>query len=88
MGMGQEKVGDEECDVVEVSIMKHQRSWYLWLSRKDHLPRKFKEVIRVSYDIVVYETWSDIVIDGPMPAEKFVWTPPKRPPGSDSAATK
>jgi len=38
MGMGVEKVGDEECDVIEVSIMKRQRSWYLWLSKKDHLP--------------------------------------------------
>jgi len=77
MGMGREKVGDEECDVVEVSIMKHQRSWYLWLSPKDHLPRKLKQVVRVSYDIIANEVWSDIVIDGPMPAEKFVWTPPE-----------
>jgi outer membrane lipoprotein-sorting protein len=77
MGMGQEKVGDEECDVVEVSLMKHQRSWYLWLSRKDHLPRRLKQVVRVSYDIIAHEVWSDIVIDGPLPAEKFVWTPPE-----------
>ena len=77
MGMGREKVGDEECDVVEVSIMKHQRSWYLWLSKKDHLPRKLKQVVRVSYDITTNEEWSDIVIDGPVPAEKFVWAPPE-----------
>jgi outer membrane lipoprotein-sorting protein len=77
MGMGVEKVGDEECDVIEASIMKHQRSWYLWLSKKDHLPRKLKQVVRVSYDIIMHEVWSDIVIDGPMPAEKFVWTPPE-----------
>ena len=31
--LGAEKVGDEECDKIEVSIMKHQRSWYLWLSK-------------------------------------------------------
>ena len=77
MGMGVEKVGDEECDVIEASIMKRQRSWYLWLSKKDHLPRKLKQVVRVSYDIIMHEVWSDIVIDGPMPAEKFVWTPPE-----------
>ncbi|OHB63358.1 MAG: hypothetical protein A2Y77_06955 [Planctomycetes bacterium RBG_13_62_9] len=76
MGMGVEKVGDEECDVIEASIMKHQRSSYLWLSKKDHLPRKLKQVVRVSYDIIMHETWSDIVIDGEMPAEKFIWTPP------------
>ncbi len=52
---GTEAVGEEECDVIEVSFMKHQRSWYLWLSRKDHLPRKLKEVVRVSYDITTHE---------------------------------
>ncbi|MEN6424856.1 MAG: DUF2092 domain-containing protein [Phycisphaerales bacterium] len=77
MGMGVEKVGDEECDVIEVSIMKHQRSWYLWLSKKDHLPRKLKQIVRVSHDILMHETWSDIAIDGPMPAEQFVWAPPE-----------
>lgn len=76
MSMGVEKVGDEECDVIEVSIMKHQRSWYLWLSREDHLPRKLKQVVRVSHDITMHETWSDIAIDGEMPAEKFIWSPP------------
>ena len=77
MGIGKEKIGDEECDGIEVSITKHQRSRYLWLSPKDHLPRKLKEVLRVSQDMIVQEDWSDIAIDGPMPAEKFVWTPPE-----------
>ena len=77
MRIGTEKIGDEECDGIEVSLMKHQRSWYLWLSPKDHLPRKLKQVVRVSYDIVAQEVWSDIVIDAPMPAEKFVWAPPE-----------
>jgi hypothetical protein len=77
VGMGQEKIDGQECDVVEASIMRHQRSWYLWLSREDHLPRKLQEVVRTSYDIVTDEVWSDILIDEPMPAEKFVWTPPE-----------
>jgi len=77
MEMGVDKVGDEECDVIEASFMKHQRSWYLWLSKKDHLPRKIKEVTRVSYDIISHEVWSDIVIDGAIPADRFVWTPPE-----------
>lgn len=77
-GMGGEYVNeDEECDVIEVGIMKHQRSWYLWLSKKDHLPRGLKEVVRVSHDIIMHETWSDIVINGEIPAEKFVWAPPE-----------
>jgi outer membrane lipoprotein-sorting protein len=77
MGMGEEQVGDEQCDVVEVSLMKHQRSWYLWLSRKDHLPRKLKEVVRVAHEIVTHEVWSDIVIGSDIAAEKFVWSPPE-----------
>ena len=75
--MGTEKVGDEDCDVIEVSFMRHQRSWYLWVSQKDHLPRKLKEVVRVAHEIVTYETWSDIVVDGDIPREKFAWTPPE-----------
>ena len=45
-GLGEEKVGDEDCDKIELSIMKHQRSWYLWLSKNDHLPRKLKQIVR------------------------------------------
>ena len=75
--MGKEKVGDEECDVVEVSFLEHQRSWYLWLSKRDHLPRKLKQVIRVSHDIVSHERWSNVTINGEVPDEKFAWKPPE-----------
>ena len=77
MGMGVEEVDGQQCDVIEVSFMKRQRSWYLWLSREDHLPRKLRQIIRVAFDITMHETWSDIVIDGDMPTEKFIWTPPE-----------
>lgn len=76
-GMGTEKMGEEEFDVIEVSFMKHQRSWYLWLSRKDHLPRKLKEVVRVSYDIVIHESWSDVAVNPEIPDDKFVWSAPE-----------
>ncbi len=76
-GMGTEEVSGEACNVIEVSFMKHQRSWYLWLSQKDHLPRKMKEVVRVSEDLVILESWFDLVIDGEIPDDKFVWTPPE-----------
>jgi outer membrane lipoprotein-sorting protein len=75
--IGTEQVEDEECDGIEVSIMNHQRSWYLWLSKKDHLPRKLKEVVRVSYDIITEELWSEVTIDAEIPMDKFVWAPPK-----------
>jgi len=74
--VGTEKVGDEECDVIEVSIMKGQRIWQLWLSERDHLPRKLKQIIHVSYDIITHEQWSDVTINGKIQMERFAWTPP------------
>ena len=88
-----EKVGDESCNVIEVSIMKGQRSWYLWLSKRDHLPRKLKEVVRVSYDIVTHERWSEVTVNAEIPDEKFSWKPPAgwkqwRLPGADERLLK
>jgi outer membrane lipoprotein-sorting protein len=71
-----EAVEGHECDVIEVSFMKRQRIWYLWLSRQDHLPRKLKEVVRVARPLVMYEYWSDVQINAEIPNEKFVWAPP------------
>jgi outer membrane lipoprotein-sorting protein len=76
-GLGTEKVGDEECDKIEVSIMKHQRSWFLWLSKRDHLPRKLEQIVRVSYNIVMKEEWSSIVINGEIADSQFAWKPPE-----------
>ena len=75
--LGAEKVGAEDCDQIEVSIMKHQRSWYLWLSKRDHLPRKLKEIVRVSYDLVMKEDWSSVTINADIPDTMFAWKPPK-----------
>ena len=94
MGMGTEKVGDEVCDVIEVSFMKHQRSWYLWLSKQDYLPRKSKDVVRLGgYDNITHERWMEVTIDAEMPAEKFAWKPPEgwrqwHPPNPDERLLK
>jgi outer membrane lipoprotein-sorting protein len=72
-----EKVDGEECDQIEVSIMKHQRSWYLWLSKADHLPRRIKEIVRVSYDLVIKERWSKVAVNADVPTTMFAWKPPK-----------
>jgi len=76
-GMGTETVDGQACDVIEVSFMKHQRSWYIWLSQQDHLPRKVKQIVRVSYDIIMYEQWSDVTVNASIADEKFVWKPPE-----------
>ncbi len=74
--LGSEKVGTEDCDEIEVSIMKHQRGWYLWLSKRDHLPRKLKLVLRLGHDITTNEQWSAVTINGEIPNTLFAWKPP------------
>lgn len=74
---GTEMVGSEECDNIEVSIMKGQRISYLALSKKDHLPRKLKQVIHVSHDVVINEEWSSVTLDAEIPAAMFMWKPEK-----------
>jgi outer membrane lipoprotein-sorting protein len=75
--MGMEKVGDETCDVVEVSFMNHQRSWYIWVARKDHLPRRLKQIVRLSYDSVAEESWSEVTVNADIPNNRFKWSAPK-----------
>ena len=72
-----ESIDGHECDVIEVSFMKRQRIWYIWLSKQDHLPRKLKEVVRVSRPLIGYERWSDVTINAEIPNEKFAWSPPE-----------
>lgn len=74
---GTETVRGEECDVILVSIMKGQRTWKLWLSGKDHLPRRLRQVVHVSYDIVTEEEWSEVRINAEIPDKVFRWSPPK-----------
>jgi peroxiredoxin/outer membrane lipoprotein-sorting protein len=76
-GLGTDKVGDEECDLIEVSFMDNQRSKYLWISPRNHLPRKLKEVVRVERDIIKDELWSEVMVDEPLADEMFKWSPPE-----------
>jgi outer membrane lipoprotein-sorting protein len=75
-GLGSEKVGEDVCDVVELSFMKSQRIWQLWLAKKDHLPRKLKQVVRVSYDINFEESWSEVTVNAEIPNDRFAWSAP------------
>jgi outer membrane lipoprotein-sorting protein len=75
--LGEEKVGDEECEKIELSIMKHQRSWFLWLSKNDHLPRKLQQIVRVSHDIIMNEEWSSVTVNADIPDSLFTWKPPE-----------
>lgn len=75
---GTNQVGDEDCDVIEVSYLRAQRTRYFWLSRQDHLPRKIKEVLRVADNEVTVEEWSDVTVNGELPAGMFTWSPPDK----------
>ena len=75
--VGTEEIRGETCDVIEVSYLRHQRSRYYSLSRRDRLPRRLKEIVRVSYDITMREEWSDVKVDGEIAADLFAWRPPE-----------
>jgi peroxiredoxin/outer membrane lipoprotein-sorting protein len=75
--LGAEKVGGEDCDVIEISHMNNQRSYYFWISRRDNLPRKLKDVVRTKGEHITLEVWSRVTLNGQIPMEQFKWTPPK-----------
>ncbi len=75
---GTDKIRHEECDVIEVSIMSAQRTWYLWLSQRDHLPRRAKQIIRGWWgNLIGVEEWLDVTVNAEIPQDKFVWSPPE-----------
>ena len=76
-GLGVEKVGTEDCDKIEVSIMNGQRSRCFWLSQRDRLPRKLKEIVRVRQDLIQFEEWSSVTLDADIPDTMFAWKPPE-----------
>jgi len=73
---GTNKVGGEKCDVIEISYMNAQRSRHLWIARRDHLPRRIKEIVRVADNKVTSEEWSDIRVNDAVSQDTFVWSPP------------
>lgn len=75
---GTETLAGEECDVILVSIMNGQRTWRLWLSRKDHLPRRLRQVLHLgSYDGTTEEEWTRVRVNTEIPDEIFSWKPPE-----------
>jgi peroxiredoxin len=73
---GTNRVRGEVCDVIEVSFMRARRTWYIWLSRQDHLPRKLKRVDRGIDTRVTVEEWSNVTVNAEIPPKVFAWSPP------------
>jgi peroxiredoxin/outer membrane lipoprotein-sorting protein len=87
-GRGTHLLGDELCDIIEITYMNAQRTRHIWLSREDHLPRRVKEIVRRREIHVHVEEWSDIVINPDVRPEELTWSPPEgcrqwRPPSPE-----
>ncbi|MCP4608553.1 MAG: redoxin domain-containing protein [Planctomycetes bacterium] len=73
---GIDYVKKEECEVIEVSFMKAQLIRYFWISRKDHLPQKIKEIVRQGNNKVEVVEFSEMTLNTGIPQKKFTWSPP------------
>jgi peroxiredoxin/outer membrane lipoprotein-sorting protein len=73
---GTDRIGGEKCNVIEISFMKAQRARYFWISRRDHLPRRIKEIVRGADNQMLVEEWSDVRVNGDVPQKMLVWSPP------------
>lgn len=66
----------EECEILEVSYMKAQRTRYFWISKEDCLPRQIKQIDRLAENHVRVEEWSKITKNAVIPKHKVTWSPP------------
>jgi peroxiredoxin/outer membrane lipoprotein-sorting protein len=74
---GTESIGNEMCNVIEVSYMSGQRTNIIWLSQGDNLPRKLKQTINVKFVLTIYEEWSHVEIGSDLFDSLFSWKPPE-----------
>jgi len=72
---GSGSVDGEVCDIIEASYTNGDRTRVFWISRRDHLPRKLEETVRVKRDIVVREHWCAVVVNGAVSTDEFAWKP-------------
>jgi outer membrane lipoprotein-sorting protein len=70
-----EPVSGEDCSVVEISWLGGQRTWRLWLSNRDDLPRRLQETVRVRDEVKTREEWSAIEVGSNIDASRFTWSP-------------
>jgi outer membrane lipoprotein-sorting protein len=79
--LGTERIDGDDCDQIEVSFMSGERTWYLWLAKADHLPRKLRENLLTETpgedDFIKTEEWSKVTLNADIPQTMFAWTPPE-----------
>jgi len=74
--IGDEKVNDEPCTIIEISYMDGQRKRKIWISRNDNLPRKLEQTLKLASNLVNYEEWSTVKVNCDMTDDHFSWAPP------------
>ena len=74
--LGVQRIDNESCDGILLSMADGQRTMEYWLARSDHLPRRIKAVAHVTQDVVVEEAWTSVHLNEDMPDSLFRWTPP------------
>jgi len=75
--LGEESVEGEPCHKLRVSMMEGQRVRTIWLSKKDHLPRKFFGELIVADPQTTEEVWTDLRVGPAFDEKLFQWAPPK-----------
>jgi peroxiredoxin/outer membrane lipoprotein-sorting protein len=73
---GEERVDGEDCDVIEASYSKGERTRVFWVAKSDHLPRKLEETLHLKRDIITSETWTNVALNGEIKDDLFSWRPP------------
>jgi outer membrane lipoprotein-sorting protein len=74
---GSETIGGEECDVIRLSLLKGMIEQKLWISRRDHLPRRLIQTANEQRKSVTEEIWSNVIVNGAMGDKEFAWSPPE-----------
>lgn len=73
---GTERIDGEDCDVIEATYSKGERTRVFWISKRDHLPRRLEETLHLKRDIITRELWTSVVLNGQMKDDLFSWRPP------------
>lgn len=73
---GDMKVNGHDCEVIDASFSKKQRSWRLVVSKSDSLPRKLTAKHDREAGMTIEETWSDVAVGISIPNSRFQWEPP------------
>lgn len=74
---GSAVVDGETCDVVAAEYQKGQRTRVFWIARRDRLPRRLEETVRLAREIVKREDWRVVDVGGEIPNGTFAYAPPE-----------